>query len=179
VVSKVVEEIDFVIIINSMIFISCSFDKYTKGLADWIKSQLANNGIKAYLSGQMEARSLASTIKEKITSSEAMLVIITEKHSAWVQNEIGIAYKADVPIYALVQDYVLTEEGKCKKIQPEGILEYITIYERFDAYHPDTITSSIDKFIQKIQQSRKEKLLSTGALAMLAVVLLFLLTKRN
>lgn len=162
-----------------MIFISCSFDDYGKQLAHWVRDTFKNSGINAHLSGQLEAQSLPQSIRGHITASEAMLVIITGRHSAWVHDEIGIAYAAEVRIYALVQEYTLDSAGRRKKVKVEGILPYITIYEIFDAYTPQTIIPAIERFIEKIKRSRKVKWIAGGAAIGALLTLLILSQKKS
>ncbi|MFH1856445.1 MAG: hypothetical protein ABH836_04350 [Candidatus Omnitrophota bacterium] len=56
-------------------------------------------------------------------------------HSNWVQNEIGMAYDAHKPIYAIVQ----------KGVKIEGILPHITVYEEYDPSEPQAIKELIKK----------------------------------
>lgn len=145
------------------IFVSCSFDPLAKGVADWVQATFVANGIDAYISGQAEAKSLPESIREKIRSCEAMVTIVTDRFSAWVQNEIGIAYDARKPIYALIQ------EG----VPVEGILQHITIYRRFNPFNPQTLMQPVNEVVDQIQQTRKQA--ATAAIVGLGLVLLLLL----
>ena len=145
------------------IFVSCSFDPLAKGVADWVQATFVANGIDAYISGQAEAKSLPESIREKIRSCEAMVTIVTDRFSAWVQNEIGIAYDARKPIYALIQ------EG----VPVEGILQHITIYRRFNPLNPQTLMQPVNEVVYQIQQTRKQA--ATAAIVGLGLVLLLLL----
>jgi len=135
---------------------------------NWIQNALKANGIDAFVSGQLEARPLPELIKSKIRESEAFLVLVTEKSSDWVQNEIGIAYDAGKPVYALVQ----------KGVRVEGILPYITVYEEFDLSQPQSLTESVQSFMERIQSSRREKAFAQGVLAILGLTFLLLITKK-
>ena len=95
-------------------------------------------------------------------------MLVTEKSSDWVQNEIGIAYDAGKPVYALVQ----------KGVRVEGILPYITVYEEFDLSQPQSLTESVQRFMERIQSSRREKAFAQGVLAILGLTFLLLITKK-
>ncbi len=99
------------------IFISCRFHSSTKSAIDFAKSIFKFYGMDAFVSGEAEVKSLSESIRKHIRGSDAFFAIVTKKHNTWVQNEIGIAYEAGIPIYAIVEEYF-----------KEGILEHITIY---------------------------------------------------
>jgi len=144
------------------IFVSCSFDPLAKGVADWVQDTFVANGIDAYISGQAEARSLPESIREKIRSCEAMVTIVTDRFSAWVQNEIGIAFDAGKPIYALIQ------EG----VPVEGILQHITIYRRFNPVNPQTLMQPVSEVVYQIQQTRKQAAAAAIALGVFLLLML-------
>jgi hypothetical protein len=145
------------------IFISCSFGTYSKPIADWVQSTFKYAGVDAYISGQVEAKSLPESVKQHIRSSEAMIVIVTQGHSEWVQNEIGISYDAGIPVYAIVQD----------DVEVRGILPHITIYEKFSVSDPSSLIEPVKRIIEKIYQKRRE--VATAALIGLAAFGIFLL----
>lgn len=103
--------------------------------------------IDAFLSGGVEAQPISESIKKHIKGSDAFLAILTEKQSAWVQNEIGIAFAADIPIYAIVQ------EG----IEVKGALPQVTIYEPFDQKNPISIMTALGKVAAEISKSKTEE----------------------
>lgn len=141
------------------IFISCSFDPQTRKIADLVQSVLKQNNIDVFISGQVEAKSLPESIGSQIRGSEAFLTIVTPRHSAWVQNEIGIAFEAKKPVYAIVQ----------KGVEIEGILPHITVYEPFDPNDQTSIIGPIQRIVNKIFESRKQALVGLAI-----IVLIFL-----
>lgn len=142
-------------------FISCSFDPFSKTIADWVQATFKENGIDVHISGQVEAKPLPESVKEKIRASEAMVTIITDRFSAWVQNEIGIAYDAGKPVYALVQEGAVVE----------GIIPHITLYKRFNPLDHQTLMQTILEIVTEILKNRKE----AATLAILGFGLLVLL----
>jgi len=144
------------------VFISCSFDPETRKIADFVQSILRQNQIDVFISGQAEAKSLPESIRSQIRGSEALLTIITPRHSAWVQNEIGIAYEARKPVYAIVQ----------KGVETGGILPHITVYQTFDPDDQSTLVDAIEGIAGKIFESRRK---ATGALIVGGLIFLALL----
>ncbi|NVM55780.1 MAG: TIR domain-containing protein [Candidatus Helarchaeota archaeon] len=137
-------------------------------MAESVKSIFEQSKIDACISGQAEAKSLPESIRDKIRNSEALLTLITEKHSNWVQNEIGIAYDANTPVYAIVQ----------KGVRVEGILPYITVYETYDSTKPQAIESPVKSIIGKILRSRKDAIIEGLLFAGILVLIYFCLRKR-
>lgn len=150
------------------IFISCSFDPETKNIAGSVKNIFEQNRIDVCISGQAEAKSLPESIRDKIRNSEALLTLITEKHSNWVQNEIGIAYDAGKPVYGIVQ----------KGVKVEGILPHITIYETYDPSNPQAIESPVKNIIGKILASRKDAIIE-GLFFLGILVLVYLCLRKK
>jgi hypothetical protein len=102
------------------VFVSFNFED--RRLAEWVQYFLSESGLEPYLAGEPESKSLAEHIKAKIKESEALLSIITSKKSAWVQNEIALAYGFGVPVYAVAE----------KGLELEGIVGLVTVSIEFD-----------------------------------------------
>lgn len=81
----------------------------------------------AFVSGETEADNLPENIRRHIKGSDAFFAIVSKEQSAWVQSEIGMAYEAGIPIYAIA------EEGS-----NVGILKHITIYKLFELNNKKT-----------------------------------------
>jgi hypothetical protein len=128
------------------VFISCSFDPIAENVIDLARSIFRMHKIDAFVSGGVESKPVSESIKGHIRGSDAFLAMLTERQSAWVQNEIGIAFDANIPIYALVQ----------RGIKVEGILPQVTTYELFDLKNPLSVATAIAKVAAKISESKIE-----------------------
>lgn len=131
---------------NLKIFISCSFNSSTKSIIDLTKSICKMYRMDAFVSGETEPNNLPESISRHIKGSDAFFAIVSKEQSPWVQSEIGIAYEADIPIYAIV------EEGSNL-----GILKHITIYKPFKSNNEKIIIEAISEVVRKINDSRTEE----------------------
>ncbi|MGD0176673.1 MAG: hypothetical protein ABSC50_07605 [Candidatus Bathyarchaeia archaeon] len=102
------------------LFLSVNFD-YIK-LAQQIKEELKRNGVEGVIAGEITESPPPEAVRSLILASDGLLAIITSKDYDWIQNEIGIAYAASLPIYAIIK------EG----IEPSGLLPRISTYIRID-----------------------------------------------
>lgn len=117
-----------------------------KSVIELAKSVFQMYRIDVFISGEVEPQPLPESIKKHIRGSDTFFAILTEKHSDWIQNEIGIAYEAGIPIYAIVQE----------NLEVEGILPFIVIYEKFNLKNPLSIIGAISRVVEKIDESRTE-----------------------
>jgi len=117
-----------------------------KSVIELAKSVFKMYRIDVFISGEAEPQPLPESIKKHIRGSDTFFAILTEKHSDWIQNEIGIAYEANIPIYAIVQE----------NLEVEGILPFIVIYEKFNLKNPLSIIGAISRVVEKIDESRTE-----------------------
>jgi hypothetical protein len=100
------------------LFLSVNFDHIE--LARQIKEELKRHGVEGVIAGEIAEAPPPEAIRSLILASDGLLAIITSEDYDWIQNEIGIAYAARIPVYAIVK------EG----IQPRGLLPIITTYIR-------------------------------------------------
>jgi hypothetical protein len=102
------------------LFLSINFDHIK--LAQQIKEELKRNGVEGVIADEIAESPPPETIRSLILASDGLFAIITSEDYDWIQNEIGIAYAARLPIYAIVK------EG----VKPRGLLPRITTYIRID-----------------------------------------------
>jgi len=102
------------------LFLSVNFD-YLK-LAQQIKEELKRNGVEGIIAGEIAEAPPPEAIRSLILASDGLLAIVTSEDYDWIQNEVGIAYAARLPVYAIIK------EG----IEPGGLLPRITTYIRID-----------------------------------------------
>ncbi|MGA8857329.1 MAG: hypothetical protein WB643_09220, partial [Candidatus Bathyarchaeia archaeon] len=100
------------------LFLSLNFDHIKLG--QQIKEELKRNGVEGVIAGEIAEAPPPEAIRSLILASDGLLAIITSEDYDWIQNEIGIAYAASLPVYAIVK------EG----IEPRGLLPRITTYIR-------------------------------------------------
>lgn len=152
-----------------MIFISCSFDPYSKKYGKMAHSLFQQYGVDAYIAEHPEPRSLVNVLKTKVQEAEALVALVTDKESPWQQTEITWAHDMGKPVYGIVQDGVIVR----------GMLPYITKYEIFVPTKPDTLQSAIGKVVNSIASMREDKQMQTGIIAGLAILGLFILSKNK
>jgi hypothetical protein len=103
------------------LFLSLAFDEFGQKISVSVKEQLTHFGVECVMAGEMARDPPPEAVRSLILTCDALLAIITHNRRDWIQNEIGIAYAAKLPVYGLV------EEGT----EVEGILPRITSYVRF------------------------------------------------
>ena len=113
---------------------SLKFTESNMKIAEQVREQLSLLGIKCADVGSISKEPPQDVVRSEILACDALLAIITTERSDWVQNEIGIAWGAKKPIYALVEKGV-SEVG--------GILEKVTSYVSFRRDSPFEIRKSI------------------------------------
>jgi len=97
-------------------------DELSQRIVDTARSELRNHGIEAVVAGDLNRTPPPEIVRSTLLACDALLVIITSSPvTEWINNEIGIAYAADMPIYGLVKE----------SISVGGILPGITSYFRF------------------------------------------------
>lgn len=128
------------------VFISCRFDSSTKSPIECARAIFKLYGIDAFVSGEVEAEPLSENIRKHIRGSDVFFAIVTKKDNVWIHNEIGIAYEAGIPIYAIIENGF-----------KEGILKYIITYKSFELENQDSIINAISEVARKINESRIEE----------------------
>lgn len=108
-------------ILMTKLFVSLRFDEFGQSVVEEVKSELRRYGVECVVAGDLTKAPPPEIVRSFILSSDGLLAIITKEQSDWVQNEIGIAYAAHLPVYGLV------EEG----VQVGGLLPQITTYVKF------------------------------------------------
>jgi hypothetical protein len=104
------------------VFLSLRFDdEFNRKLAEKVRNELRHYGLECVIAGDLTRAPPPEVIRSTILACDALLAIITPNESDWIQNEIGIAYAGDMPVYALVQ------EG----VKVGGLLPRITSYVHF------------------------------------------------
>lgn len=104
------------------LFLSLKFDdEFSKMVAEKVRNELRHYGIECVIAGDLTKIPPPEVVRSSILASDALLAIITSSQSDWIQNEIGIAYACDMPVYGLVREGV--EVG--------GLLPKITSYVNF------------------------------------------------
>lgn len=85
-------------------FISCRFppDETVKNICEMLQPEIST-----YISQDVKSGNLPTRIKEKIAASDCLVAILTEQgNSAFVQNEVGIAFALNKPIFAIYEETV-------------------------------------------------------------------------
>jgi len=100
------------------LFLSINFDHVE--LARQIKEELKRHGVEGVIAGELAEAPPPEIIRTLILTCDALLAIITSADYDWIQNEIGIAYAAKLPVYAIVNN----------DVNPGGLLPRITTYIR-------------------------------------------------
>jgi len=98
------------------LFLSVNFDDIN--LAQQIKEELKHHRVEGVIAGDLAEAPPPEVVRSLILASDGLLAIVTSEDDSWIQNEIGIAYAAALPVYALVK------EG----VQVGGLLPQITTY---------------------------------------------------
>ena len=101
------------------LFLSLDF-KSDLLLAQQIKDELKHHGVEGVIAGDLAKEPPPEVVRGLILSSDGLLAIITSEDDEWIQNEIGIAYAADLPVYGMVK----------VGVSVGGLLPQITTYER-------------------------------------------------
>src|SRR4030043_143737 len=86
-----------------MIFISCSFDPFSKPYGQLAQELFDEYGIDAYIAEHPEPGSLPDILRAKLKQSEALVALVTTQDSPWQQTEITWASEFNIPIYGIVQ----------------------------------------------------------------------------
>ncbi len=92
-------------------FISCRFplNKIVETICDMLQPNIL-----PYVSKDVKEGSLPHRLREKIATADCLIAILTEEgSSAFIQNEVGIAYALHKPIFAIYENSV-----DVKGIQP-------------------------------------------------------------
>lgn len=85
-------------------FISCRFpvDETVTNICEMLQPEVS-----PYVSQDVKLGSLPQRLKDKISSADCLLAILTERgNSAFVQNEVGIAFALNKPIFAIYEESV-------------------------------------------------------------------------
>jgi len=128
------------------VFVSCVFNASTEQMIKLVKEIFKMYKIEVFVSGEVEPKPLPESIKSHIKGSDAFFAIVTKEKSEWVQNEIGIAYSFDIPIYAIVEE----------NLEIGGVLSHITIYGRFNLQNPMSIIQAISSVAERISETQTE-----------------------
>jgi len=92
-------------------FVSCKFppDETVLQICEMLKPD-----INPYISVDVKVGSLPHMLREKISAQDCLIVILTKGGSSeWVQNEVGIAFALNKPIFAIYE-----ESASISGIQP-------------------------------------------------------------
>jgi hypothetical protein len=91
---------------RTQVFLSHRTDD--KPITDWVKAQVEAMGIRCWVAEDdpKPGTTLSQKVREAIAGSVAMIVLLTEAayDSPYVQQEIGVALGAGLPVFALVDD---------------------------------------------------------------------------
>ncbi len=85
-------------------FISCRFpvDATVERICEMLQPEIS-----PYVSTDIKIGSLPARLREKIARSDCLIAILTEQgNSAFIQNEVGIAYALNKPIFAIYEETV-------------------------------------------------------------------------
>ena len=111
-------------------FLAIKFDlpeekgwKKEETLMEVIKGELRVHGVECATGEEIAPKPPPADIRCQILASDGLLAVITSTQSNWVENEIGMAYAADRPVYALIEQEVDIKIG-------EGMLPTICKYKR-------------------------------------------------
>ena len=100
-------------------FISCRFpvDPVVTNICEMLQPDIV-----PYVSNDVKLGSLPARLREKIAASDCLVAILTEKgSSAFVQNEVGIAYALNKPVFAIYED----------NVDVGGIQPYLSTFIRY------------------------------------------------
>jgi hypothetical protein len=107
-------------------FISCRFpaDEDVKTICEMLQPEVS-----PYVSQDVKLGSLPHRLRERISSADCLLAILTEKgSSSFVQNEVGIAFALNKPIFAIYEE----------SVDVAGIQPYLSTFIK---YKKDQLTS--------------------------------------
>lgn len=127
----------------------------------------------AYENDPQPGALVTDKVKEAIRSSDAMLVALTKRgsESAWVQQEIGCAEMAGIPVIPLVESGLDNQ-----KLGMLGGREYVG----FDPAAPDEAFPVLKDFVGRLAlDKRQRKWLQGAAIAALGLLLLYLLSRER
>ena len=100
-------------------FISCRFpvEAVVRTIAEMLRPE-----INPYLSTEPKVGSLPDQLKERISAADCLIVILTESGgSEFVQNEVGIAYALNKPVFAIYEE----------NVQVAGIQPFLSTYIKY------------------------------------------------
>lgn len=100
-------------------FISCCFplDATVKNICNMLRPEIV-----PYVSTDVKLGSLPNILREKIARADCLIAILTEKGStAFIQNEVGIAFGLDKPIFAIYEE----------SVNVQGIQPYLSTYIKY------------------------------------------------
>ncbi|MDP8254262.1 MAG: hypothetical protein P9M14_00795 [Candidatus Alcyoniella australis] len=109
-------------------FFSCRFDNDSKEIINYFKIIAKSSNVLPILADHVESKPLAQKVLETIKDADCTVAIITpstiSNHvtSAWINQEVGMSYAANIPVIAFVED----------TIQDLGIIPIITEYITFN-----------------------------------------------
>ena len=112
-------------------FISCRFppDDSVKRICTMLQPEIV-----PYISRDVKLGSLPIRLKEKISKADCLIAILTkEGSSAFVQNEVGIAFALNKPVFAIY-------EGS---VDVQGIQPYLSTFIKFDGKNEASIAEDI------------------------------------
>ncbi len=112
-------------------FISCRFPP--SDTVNTLCNMLAPE-ISAYVSKDVKPGSLPQRLKEKIAARDCLIVIITEEgSSAFVQNEVGMAFALNKPIFAIYH----------KSVDVAGIQPFLSTFIQYSSDDLSAIAGEI------------------------------------
>jgi hypothetical protein len=87
-----------------------------------------------YISRDVKFGTLPQRIRERIAASDCLIAIITDAgSSAFVQNEVGIAFALDKPIFAIYED----------RVEVGGIQPYLSTHVKYHTQNMAAISTDI------------------------------------
>lgn len=102
-------------------FISCRFPP--SGTVDTICKMLQPDVV-PYISRDVKEGSLPYRLREKIAAADCLIAILTEEgSSAFIQNEVGIAFALHKPIFAIYED----------RVDVKGIQPYLSTFIKYSS----------------------------------------------
>jgi hypothetical protein len=94
--------------------VSCRFHPEDKDVIEWFETLLRYFDLNIQKSEALTNTSAPVKVLADIQSADLLMAIVTSPLSAWIQNEIGIAYALGKPIIAAFEEGV--EKGLCPYI---------------------------------------------------------------
>lgn len=154
-----------------MIFISCSFDPFSKSYGETVRSLFQQYGVDAYIAEHPAPGALPDVLKSYVKQSDALVALVTDQESPWQQTEITWANEFNTPIYGIVQEGVAIR----------GLLPYVTKYQTFSLLRPETLQKAIEKIVYSISEMKKKKQQQQQGLliAGLAILGLYILSQNK